>query len=157
MVKYLGFLFDVFSKDLYTILTSIEPLRILNLSISKHTISTESERNVVVELFHSAAPRSACVWNIRKGTTIKFGFFLQTLNNHFEFNVYDKVNFQLVLSTMESHKRILFRDVYPNYFIVCTIFKMLFLWTFHYGILGGSSGRSSVSVGAHCYCSQVIH
>ena len=55
---------------------------------------------------------------------MKFGFFLQTLKNRFEVSVYDKGNFEPVLSTMEPHKRILFRHVYPNCFIVCTIFEM---------------------------------
>ena len=42
MVESVSFLLSVIAKYLYVVLTSIEPQRILNLSIHKHSISTES-------------------------------------------------------------------------------------------------------------------
>ena len=51
MVKPLGFLFDVFAKDFYAILASIELQRIFNLSLSTCTISTEPGEKVVVNSF----------------------------------------------------------------------------------------------------------
>ena len=53
------------------------------------------------------------------------GHFLQTFKNCFEISIYFKGNFELVLPIMESHKIILFRHVYPNCFMVCTIFEVL--------------------------------
>ena len=118
MVKSLGFLFNVFAKYLYMILSLIKLQRILNLSISTCTISTESRESMAVDSF--------CVGSFRNGTTKKFSLFLQTLKrlfqNHFKVNIYGKGNFELVLSTMEPHKEILFRHVYPHHFIVYAIF-----------------------------------
>ena len=36
-----------------------------------------------------------------------------------------KEHFELVLPTMESHKRILFRHVYPHCFLIYAIFEVL--------------------------------
>ena len=105
MVKSLGFFFNVFPKGLYTILAPIKLRRILNLSISTCTISAESGGNVTVYSFHCAA---------------HVGHFL--FKNCFKVRIYGKGNFELVLSAMESHKKILFGYVYPNHFIVYTIF-----------------------------------
>ena len=90
MVKSLGFLFDVFAKDLYVIFAPIKLQRILNLSVSTCTMSTESRGNVVVDSFR--------VGSFRNETTIKFGLFFQTwrrfFQNHFEVRI-KKGNFEL--------------------------------------------------------------
>ena len=113
MIESLSFLLHVIAKDLYTILSSIKPQWILNLSVSTFTISTESGGNVAVDSFR--------VWSFM----IKFSLFLQTLKNCFEISVYDKGNFELVLSALKPHEKILVWHVYPNRFIVYTIFKVL--------------------------------
>ena len=113
MVKSLGFTFDVFAKDLYTILASIKYQRILNLSVSTCAINTKSRGNVAVDSFR--------VGSFRNKTTIKFCFVF-LLGNPFEVRICGKGNFKLVLSTIKSHKRILFGHVYPNCFIVYAIF-----------------------------------
>ena len=51
---------------------------------------------MAVNLFH--------VGNFRNETTIKFGFFF-LLENCFRVRINDKGNIELVLSTMESHKK----------------------------------------------------
>ena len=52
--------------------------------------------------------------------TVRVGFFL--IKNHFKVRIYGKGNFKLVSPTMKSHKIILFKNVYPDCFIVYTIF-----------------------------------
>ena len=42
--------------------------------------------------------------------------------NRFEVSIYGKGNFELLLSTMKSHKRVFFGHIYPHRFIVYTIF-----------------------------------
>ena len=89
----------------------------LIMSLPTRTINKTS-----LNSFCRASYSAAHVGFFRNGTTIKFGFFL--LENRFEVRIYGKGNFELVLSTVESHKRILFRHVYPNRFIVYTIFRV---------------------------------
>ena len=55
MVESLSFLLDVIAKDLYVIITSIEPQQILDLSLHECSISTESRGNVVVDISHVGA------------------------------------------------------------------------------------------------------
>ena len=55
MVESLSFLLDVIAKDIYAILALIEPQRILELSLRECGISTESRRNVVVDISHVGA------------------------------------------------------------------------------------------------------
>ena len=50
MVESLSYLLDVIAKDLYAILTSIEPQWILKLSVDECSRSTESGGNVVVDI-----------------------------------------------------------------------------------------------------------
>ena len=57
--------------------------------------------------------------DFRNETTIKFSFLLE---NRFKVGIDIKGNLELVLPTMESHERILFKQVYPNHFIVYAIF-----------------------------------
>ena len=98
MVKSIGFLFDVFAKCLHSILAPKKVQRILNLSISTCTISTESGGNIAVNSFCGGACSAACV-----------GLFLQTLKNRFKVSICGKGNFEL-LSAMESYKGILQRN-----------------------------------------------
>ena len=101
------------AKDIHAILASIKPQRIFNLSINTCTITIESRGNIAVDLFH--------VWSFR----IKFGLFLQTLENHFEVNIDTEETLKLVLPTMKSHEGILFNHVYPHHFVVYAIFEVL--------------------------------
>ena len=50
MVESLGSFLDVIAKDLYPILTSIEPLWILDLSVRECSISTESRGNMMIDI-----------------------------------------------------------------------------------------------------------
>ena len=50
MVESFSFLLDVIAKDFHTILALIEPQQILDLSVHKHSISTESGGNVVIDI-----------------------------------------------------------------------------------------------------------
>ena len=55
MAESLSFLLNMTAKDLFAILTSIEPQRILDCSIYKCDISTEFGGNVVVDFSHVGA------------------------------------------------------------------------------------------------------
>ena len=56
---------------------------------------------------------------------IRISPFLHTLENHFKVSIDDEGNLELVLLTVESHEGILFENVYPHRFMVCTIFEVL--------------------------------
>ena len=68
MVEYLRFL-HVIATDSHAILASIEPHRILDLSVRKGGISTAFGGNAAVDFFHIGSFR------------IKFSLILQTLKN----------------------------------------------------------------------------
>ena len=67
MVKSLGFHLDVFAKNLYLILSPIKLQRILNLSISTCTISTESGGNMAVDSFRVGIFRNKSTINMILG------------------------------------------------------------------------------------------
>ena len=52
MVESLSFILNMISKDLCTILSSIEPQQILDLSVCECGVSTESGGNLVVDISH---------------------------------------------------------------------------------------------------------
>ena len=113
MVESLGFLLDVIGKDFHTILASIEPQWILDLSVCKGGVHAKSGGNVAVDFPGIGSFRT------------EFSLILQTLKNCFKVSIDDEWNSELVLPTMESHEGILFKQVDPHSFVVYTIFKVL--------------------------------
>ena len=56
---------------------------------------------------------------------IEFGLILQTLSNDFKVDVDDEGNLEWVLPTMEFHRGIFFRHIYPYHFVVYAISEVL--------------------------------
>ena len=47
------------------------------------------------------------------------------MENHFKVGTDDEGDLEIVLLTVESHKGICFRHIYPHHFVVCTISEVL--------------------------------
>ena len=52
MVESLGFLFDVITKDFHAIFAPVEPQWIIDLTVSKGRINTQSVWNLTVDFSH---------------------------------------------------------------------------------------------------------
>ena len=118
----------------HAILASIEPQQILDLSVCKGGISTESGGNVVVNFSHVSSFK------------VDFGLILQTMENDFKIGINYEGNFELVLPTVKSHEGIFLGHVCPHCFIVYAIFEVLISGLFALKSLEAVQGEEVVFV-----------